>query len=225
MTIDRNRLEADLRDILAPELSAAGARTMYVVWESATGRRTKGMCGFTGPALASIYRTEIEALGTWQGLAPGIFICDESIRSTHDYEQSTRIIVSAAAHEAGHVIAEGCQYREANPEFCDQFKTLLEDATGDKLETEFPEGGHDLNFIRATLHIGYRLESMGHDLEVDDLWREGELFKPSAFLPYVQDEFERLRGLSVSEVLATDPPGQFKELFAICQRMAAAKNN
>lgn len=223
MTPDqRNRLEADLRDIVAPELRAVGAPTLYIIWESDTGRRTNGLHGFTGPTLASIYADQIEAAGRWQGIAPGLFICDSAITSCHgDNERALRTMVSTAAHEAGHVIAEGCEFREANPDFHGRFKSVLEDGSGDLFETDFPEGNHNLTFCRMALHMAYRLELRGHDLEVDDLWREGELFKPSAFLPYISDELERLQDRTLSEVLATDPPEQFAELYRICGTMAA----
>lgn len=218
----RNRLESDLAAVLG--------QPVYAVMESETGRRCRGALGFTSPHIAAVYREELEAAGRWQGLLPGFVICDQVIAEHHP-DHVEEITIAAAVHESAHIVRDGFDVRESPMASRNrEFRLILEDCRGGAMDTpnDFPDRGHDLDFIRAAMHIAYRLEARGYEIDFDWLWSppDARLLEGSCFARAViaDGECERLRGVSIAEAIKQPAGFYVQSLFEICERMTQEGN-
>jgi len=129
------------------------------------------------------------------------------------------MMIGQSCHEFGHILTIGDRTFETTLP-----QSELEQIASDSMLPGATMGrisgpawrGHDLNWIRATLHIAYRLEQLGYSVDYSqgfnfaDYGYSGEL----VYMKLLSDEFRSLEEMPIREVLGTRAPDGFIHQWA-----------
>ena len=137
------------------------------------------------------------------------------------------LCLAVGLHEIAHVLADGHNFREASPAASERIVETLVPIFKNFIRRESPIFGtdeverrdHDERWIRCALHLHHRacatnywpLLAMQLDVVADlELYGLSPVWK---FERAIGDEPARLIGLSIAEILASEPPGEFSKLY------------
>jgi hypothetical protein len=137
------------------------------------------------------------------------------------------LCLSVALHEAAHLAVDGTARQDISPEAAEYvstktlraFRVALTETTATREERRSDREHHDAKWIRACLHIFNRAMESEHwpllfsmldvvcptiDYGLADVW---------AYAKALSDEPERMLHLSIRDILASEPPGEFSKLY------------
>jgi hypothetical protein len=171
--------------------------------------------GFFNPNLSEMLRSE-----GWPRWVEGatIFLVNDiglaqqfRLEILEDFHREFLIV---ALHELGHVLSAGdddALCPEARALAASMLRTwvAMPDATNPRNP---PWVGHDSQFVRACLHLSYRINVPVARLVPPGLY--GLSHPDFWYRPSLGDECSRLASLPISEILELPPPSQFTELFS-----------
>lgn len=211
----RFEMERQLAWIIRPELTAAGAESLYIAFASEVGvdfySETGGM---TSPGVFQLVQPSLGYRD--RGAGPAMILNDSPL-DPHSWNSAT-LLTSMAVHETGHILFHRPMLGEA-----EHSAALREFAS--RPPAECPEyrglplwAAHDWEWIRATLHLWHRVKSV---LRSRVCW--------SPYLPWtihakaygycsaetyrrsLAGELRGREGIPIGEILKTNPPERFTQ--------------
>jgi hypothetical protein len=233
----RDSLETICREVAPRDLAG---KNLYIVWRSElldTPADIRVSLGCTTRNLDLIAKPAIGE--KWRGRGPALYLNDQSLwgmacgrvdASWPNPAASARLIFAHSIceaitiHELGHVAEDGFERKEVQePEryaekLLPLFRNHLETIEPTRLERT--ERDHGAEWIRCTLHMSHRATSISSfsllQLELSALTLSTEFYGLSPTGKYfdaIGDEPARMIDASFAEILATEPPAAFTELF------------
>lgn len=156
----RTRLENNLAMTIVSELLASKADGFYIVLASEVeGLQLDGnLGGMTHPSVSSWLRSEIG--DRWRGNGPGMLIVDGEHCSP---ERLTAKAVHEAAHIATSIELFSAPSQATNAALTNIVATPPKSWPAHASQTR-PWMGHNIHFIRAAIHIGWRMAGRGHTI-------------------------------------------------------------
>lgn len=211
-------LLADCRSMLAtvaPELER-----YYLLTHPATlPLADKQTLGYASQTVAPQLEEHLAAAGQWQGQAPCIVLLPDAIAACADGELCSfdRLIRRTCLHEAGHILP--FQPSPTVDDFIrDEQREVFAywlDLPGDLPSAE-PWRHHGAEFTRIVLHLLARAWDHGFSVLGAEI-AAGKAYgmsHPRWYWDALGAEPQRMAGLSFADILATEPPREFSDLFA-----------
>ena len=206
----RLNLERDIGRLLAPELARTNAAAVYIVFASEAGLDGSrlNVRGLAGRWLSATYRDAMA--DRWQGHGPTILVNDVLLHGV--YGAASHGLTGWVVHEFAHLVR--------TPGWLSDFAAMPPDTNkaadlkAALLEPRFPTarasgnalGGHDPQWVRATLHLATRLEAMGWSVKRSELGWPEWIGDPFGLWAALATEIDELRELPLADVLATPIP-------------------
>jgi len=214
-------------------------KPLYVVLGSEIigDKNVERIGGCTTSLLDILARPSIESRGQWCGRGPALMINEKMMwqiaveqcgtTSLPVFPKFKSLCLSVALHEAAHLAVDGTARQDISPEAAEYvstktlraFRVALTETTATREERRSDREHHDAKWIRAILHLHHRacatnywpLLAMQLDVVADlELYGLSPVWK---FERAIGDEPARLIGLSIAEILASEPPGEFSKLY------------
>ena len=206
----RRSLERDMGRLLAFELTRSNAAAVYVVFATEAGLDGSrlNVRGLAGPWLSATYRDALA--GRWQGHGPTILVNDVLLPAV--FGAASHGLTGWAVHEFAHLVRTPGWMADFAATPANTNKAA--DLNAALIEPRFPTarasgnnlGGHDPQWVRATLHLATRLEAMGWSVKRSELGWPEWIGDPFALWATLAVELDDLRGMPLSDVLATPIP-------------------
>jgi hypothetical protein len=219
----RDRLEADLRQVLEKDLTLHNAAGPYLVLVSETELKPCGWFGgLSHPSMHKWLRKDIGP--RWKGNGPAVLLVDTTIaRREVSFFSPENNFVGVAIHEVAHTLDVGGMFtpdvapdgevlRHTGPELFAATVAAPEDVSHRRSERH----GHDSTWIRVALHLRQRMVNLGWEVPFPTVINREVYgyYPPAEYHRALGDEFEQLAEVPITLIRFADPPKRFTELYA-----------
>jgi len=179
----------------------------------------RSVCGgYTASRLDLHLRDHIPG---YRGRGACMVINDDLIRATRAREDFDYYFCAALLHELTHVLMRPWMYRELATAPPDAIRREAREVAR-MVATETPEDGHPpfhghgAQFIRIALHLRHRAATWGAWFAPNDLCagRPYGLSHARHYQVALGDEPARMARMPIAEIVATEAPSEFAELWA-----------
>lgn len=196
-----------------------GETPLYLLAQSKlpVGLSTQHHYAFTHPRADLMYRDHI---APWFGRGPCAVINDIGIVEDFAPEDHEYAIIGIVLHELAHILDRPALFDEQD---CDDPDRLLFDAmvlaeaSKHPFRSDVPMYfGHGPSFVRIAIHLAYRATQAGFDIKPAGIVATHRLgLSPTAaYEDALGDEPHRCLDSGFRELLATEPPTEFTQLWA-----------
>jgi len=231
------QLKVVCRDIAHVDLRD---RNLYLIWSLYLADESGCIHGLQYRSLDLVAQEYLTSIGAWEGRGPAILLNDESLakvvsRSTppawDDEQRRNRfedLCTAIALHELAHVADDGFSRGPVPPpRIVAQHKECVMNCISAEASAEDLDDAarkcewicHSDRWVRASLHIHHRAVKYGHWPRVfftPHAMANNAQYGLSDILAYdgaIGDEPSRRIDDSLTDILASEPPAAFTELF------------
>lgn len=210
----RNQLEQVVSAIVLPELLDAGAASLYIVFTSELPFRIhNSLGGAAWEGFGHLVEVREAISDRWRGVGPVVLINDYSFVDM--WPDSNREAIKAVlTHEVAHYLTVVPMIAR-DVTSCVITRDLAREMTHDGYalgtQDRDPRITHNANFIRACLHVAFRMRKHGQPVDLLQVmnWRGLGYRASRDYEARLEDELQSTKGIPISHILATPAPSEF----------------